>query len=155
VISPFAAFSPADDRGRTTRLCQLKQLPRPPWRVRLAVNHANPWLTRMWLFQAAYLVACIVAFAVFRWRLFRGLAPLPAPPASEFIPTGWLLLPAGCVAMWAAMRSVRPWLARRAIRACVRFGHCSACAYEIRGLPAAPDGCTVCPECGAAWRVDQ
>jgi hypothetical protein len=29
---------------------------------------------------------------------------------------------------------------------------CPSCRYHLAGLPTEPDGCTVCPECGAAWR---
>lgn len=29
---------------------------------------------------------------------------------------------------------------------------CLACGYELDGLSVEPDGCTVCPECGSAWR---
>lgn len=32
-------------------------------------------------------------------------------------------------------------------------GICLICKYELKGLPPEPDGCTVCPECGAAWRI--
>lgn len=32
------------------------------------------------------------------------------------------------------------------------LGYCAQCGYELKGLPKADDGCTVCPECGAAWR---
>ncbi len=28
---------------------------------------------------------------------------------------------------------------------------CPQCLYSLIGVRAAPDGCTVCPECGAAW----
>lgn len=28
---------------------------------------------------------------------------------------------------------------------------CLVCAYRMDGLKPDPDGCTVCPECGAAW----
>jgi len=31
--------------------------------------------------------------------------------------------------------------------------YCVACAYHLIGVPAEPDGCTVCPECGAAWNL--
>ncbi len=32
---------------------------------------------------------------------------------------------------------------------------CPHCGYDIRGLPVDPqDSCTVCPECGCAWRLD-
>ena len=30
---------------------------------------------------------------------------------------------------------------------------CVVCGYTLRGVPAQPDGCTVCPECGSAWRL--
>ena len=32
-------------------------------------------------------------------------------------------------------------------------GKCGACAYPLRKLPRELDGCTVCPECGAAWKL--
>jgi hypothetical protein len=40
-------------------------------------------------------------------------------------------------------------------RALIRRGYCPACCYRIGGVPAQPDGCVVCPECGAAWRRDE
>jgi hypothetical protein len=30
---------------------------------------------------------------------------------------------------------------------------CGACAYDLSGTAPDSDGCRVCPECGAAWRV--
>lgn len=33
-------------------------------------------------------------------------------------------------------------------------GVCYCCAYHIAPLPREEDRCVVCPECGAAWRVD-
>ena len=32
-------------------------------------------------------------------------------------------------------------------------GLCAGCAYSLRSLVAESDGCTVCPECGSAWRL--
>lgn len=32
--------------------------------------------------------------------------------------------------------------------------HCPACVHGIDVIQPEPDGCTVCPECGAAWRMD-
>lgn len=31
---------------------------------------------------------------------------------------------------------------------------CPSCRYDLAGLPVEPDGCTVCSECGAAWRFN-
>jgi len=30
---------------------------------------------------------------------------------------------------------------------------CGACTFSLAGLGPEPDGCTVCPECGAAWKL--
>lgn len=30
---------------------------------------------------------------------------------------------------------------------------CAACAYDLSSHEPEPDGCTVCPECSAAWRL--
>lgn len=32
---------------------------------------------------------------------------------------------------------------------------CGACGYDLRQFEPAPDGCAVCPECGAAWHRDR
>lgn len=32
---------------------------------------------------------------------------------------------------------------------------CVACAYDLSGIEPESDGCTVCPECGAAWNLTQ
>jgi hypothetical protein len=34
-----------------------------------------------------------------------------------------------------------------------RFRYCSACHYDLRGIPSGEDGLTTCPECSAAWRM--
>ncbi len=34
-----------------------------------------------------------------------------------------------------------------------KLGYCTCCGYPLEGLTPEPDGCTVCPECGAAWRM--
>jgi hypothetical protein len=30
---------------------------------------------------------------------------------------------------------------------------CPACGHSLTGLAPESDGCTVCPECGAAWKI--
>jgi hypothetical protein len=33
-------------------------------------------------------------------------------------------------------------------------GLCAACGYDLIGQEPEEDGCRVCPECGAAWRIE-
>ncbi|MFZ4572926.1 MAG: hypothetical protein ACOYN0_00930 [Phycisphaerales bacterium] len=41
----------------------------------------------------------------------------------------------------------------RYARVMVEHGVCGSCGGLLAGLPAQPDGCVVCPECRAAWKV--
>ena len=42
---------------------------------------------------------------------------------------------------------------RRGRRLMLPDRRCLTCDYDLRDLPPEPDGCTVCPECGAAWKL--
>ncbi len=35
----------------------------------------------------------------------------------------------------------------------IELQHCPACIADLALLKPAEDGCTICPECGAAWRL--
>ena len=37
----------------------------------------------------------------------------------------------------------------------IQAQRCASCAYILGGLDIEDDGCTVCPECGAAWRLKE
>ena len=45
--------------------------------------------------------------------------------------------------------------ARRRAHAIASRGFCPSCGYAMAGLHVEPDGCTVCPECGSAWRLNE
>jgi len=56
------------------------------------------------------------------------------------------------VLLWVVfLRTRKPAL----LSAAKRFGYCGQCGYGLRDVAGAEDdGCVVCPECGAAWRVE-
>ncbi len=39
------------------------------------------------------------------------------------------------------------------VSAVLHEGHCGSCGYALPEGATASDGCTVCPECGAAWKL--
>lgn len=59
-----------------------------------------------------------------------------------------------CAMPWIVWYSViRARLDNIAV-AMLKYLRCPQCGYDLRMLPTDPvDGTTVCPECGAAWRV--
>jgi hypothetical protein len=59
----------------------------------------------------------------------------------------------GLAVLWASVRLGVTQPDLHAVRADLcDLRACLACGYDVRGVPPESDGCTVCPECGAAWR---
>lgn len=66
-----------------------------------------------------------------------------------FGPLAVLLIVSAASVLFTAARVWMPGVAR----AWLSEGRCPSCRYPIDTLDAEADGCTVCPECGSAWRV--
>ena len=50
---------------------------------------------------------------------------------------------------------LRGWSSvNNAMRCVLSIGHCPSCAYRISDIEIESDGCTVCPECGGAWKLE-
>ncbi len=62
---------------------------------------------------------------------------------------GLTLVPCVVVIVWASRHFIRG----RYPRIILAHGFCPACGYNLAQLDPHEDGCTVCPECGAAWRI--
>jgi hypothetical protein len=57
-------------------------------------------------------------------------------------------------AWWWGTRASESEVWRNRVRAALLAeGRCPSCGYPLHGLEQQPDGCTLCPECGAAWRI--
>jgi hypothetical protein len=39
--------------------------------------------------------------------------------------------------------------------AVLSIGHCPSCTYRLFDIEEEADGCTVCPECGGAWKLSE
>ncbi len=72
--------------------------------------------------------------------------------APKWWPITFLISAGGTIRWWYHQR-MRTMNAADAASLHKSRGRCATCAYSLRGLPREPDGCTVCPECGAAWRL--
>ena len=66
---------------------------------------------------------------------------------------------AGVVGFLALMHVIRAaaarWGAEQVAPVIVSEGLCAACGYNLHGSKPEPDGCIVCPECGAAWSASR
>ncbi|MBX3406621.1 MAG: hypothetical protein KF869_07640, partial [Phycisphaeraceae bacterium] len=148
-----------DDRGKSVRLVPQRQLsimpgmPSPiPMDARsrmFAEAQAAQWSREGMIPLLVYLVLVAAWGGVWVVLAPRVMPLVPGPPMLRALVMGiapFLLLP---LLMYAVIRGSR----RRTCRIIVRHGYCASCGYPLREIAAAPDGCTVCPECGSAWRI--
>lgn len=97
----------------------------------------------------ACLVCLVIALAILLTRLTNG-----AITTRRFIVS---LVPysgiwTGFFGFWIGARNNRH---KRIGSIMLKHLRCPHCGYDIRGLPVDPqDGCTVCPECGCAWALE-
>lgn len=88
-----------------------------------------------------FAVLAIPALVLFN-RLPMWSVVLAVAPAGVAIPTSLVLLE-------------RRFQAERYRDAYIRIGLCPSCGFDVSAAPVESDGCHVCPECGAAWRVER
>jgi hypothetical protein len=85
-----------------------------------------------------------------------GLALLPATMSFGLKMPLWLMLvlaiPLGFLPALLTMLIYRFALGERLARRMLDAGICPGCGYGREDLPAAADGCKICPECGGSWR---
>ena len=128
--------SPCDDRGQPVRDASLIEWNEiePAWR------DIGPEGRRRILISAAIALACAGTAAYLWWFTGRRIALILLLLSLAVVPVFWGSITAGL--RWS-----------KGIAEVKRRSLCPACHYDIAGCAAQADGCTVCPECGAAWRV--
>jgi predicted RNA-binding Zn-ribbon protein involved in translation (DUF1610 family) len=144
-----------DDRGRAVELMK--------WSGDLArVASTDPRLDRM-IVRAQTVLMASRGGRMNRWiGVAVGVGFLAASAFTRrFIPgvPPWIILlpPILLLGLGTRRLMLRSWrrCAPDLVRIAVEDGVCAACGYNLYALASEPDGCIVCPECGAAWRADR
>lgn len=152
--NPVRAFDFESIRAVATDRASLRRL------VEDESSHPTRDINTLWLGMlglAASVVTLILVqlavFALFGWFGAGGRSWKLA-----FVASGLAVIVAAIVNA-PARNSIRAAIARRRAsiiaHAAAAEGFCGGCAYPLDALDPEPDGCTVCPECGAAWRIDR
>ncbi len=132
-----------DARGRSFR---LHPRVRPRW---LEWRRLPPPGEARWKALAGY-AASLLAFGA--WMIVAAAVPGSWPFA---VTLGVIFVGS---ALSFAFFVVGVWFTNRDFyeKAARRMDHgpnCSSCWYDLSGQTPEDDGCVVCPECGAAWRM--
>lgn len=141
-----------DDRGREVPLWSLPRHGRAadsevPEHVRARLASVLAFATRrinMRMMVALFAVMIVLMVVVV------GAAAIPV---QMFVPIQIVVMLG--IGLWqqrAAQRQVSAATRTTLLAEC----HCASCGYDLMQIPVDPgDGCTVCPECRAAWRLDR
>lgn len=164
-----------DDRGNTLAAVRVRpaELLDAPWtperrqRVETGLRNANAATRRarrwMGLMHACLLtlLAFTSGYAIYAWvTMMNGFGPAGAIPLWLSVsllafPAAVLLHALAHAVMLGSEISGRTSLDHQTgRRALIGTGFCGACFTDLSGVRPDPDGCTPCPECGAAWRLD-
>lgn len=106
-----------------------------------------------WISVELLIGAVVLGVLLWAARLTGLARPLPVAIAAPLIGTllfVWAIV--GFVSMAIAARAT-PQMCERVFESRISQNKCRACSFSLDGLSPQPDGCTVCPECGAAWRL--
>ena len=142
-----------DDRGRAARLTLL----------------APPRVGARWPIASVVVATAGVAFELLRSRAGLSVLTMVALTLCMFAMLGLggpfaafliLFTPVASILILVAVNSLtslgvlageaRESLRSRWAAAC----RCPSCAYDLAGVPIEQDRCRRCPECGAAWRIN-
>jgi hypothetical protein len=137
-LLPYTAFFPFPrNPDRSARLAAASILPQPRITRRELLHGLGYSLLGLPFF---YLSAHVPA-----WLSFGLHLPL------------WIMLlaaiPLGATPPLIIIFIFRRVAADRLARYYTAAGYCASCAYDLKSIAPEPDGCQLCPECGAAWRI--
>jgi len=144
------SYEVKDGRGVSRQVCPFSDAVREsgldPVEVAPPAHRAMFWRTSLSVgaFFTVLMTAVLGAILapMHGWKVWAHL-PLWSPVM--FVGFGF---PMGFIASRYGWRS-----AQAGCDALLVAGLCPHCAHGIAGIPSESDGCTVCPECGSAWRV--
>lgn len=143
-----------DDRGRSVHV-SFHFTPGAASMKRIGMTEGevfdmNWMLRRERVRRTAFLLGIIYLFALLIFiPILVMMSGAAAPPVgTEVILVVLCVVPAFVV--WHFIARGAPGRMRSVL---IRLGRCASCGYALTGLTSEDDGCTVCPECGSAWKL--
>ena len=140
-----------DDRGIRREICTIKEAVDASGIQRAGFvrreDASRFWISFFWnglsftvIMQIFFIILGVLDFATI-FTLFWAVNS-----AFMFIFYGVMM---GLIIKFSGWRS--PQLAKRAV---LSIGHCPSCTYRLFDIEEESDGCTVCPECGGSWKLN-
>ncbi len=145
----------------------MHAVPRPDWRLGMNLRAADGSVpadkdreTRLWAMRAAFygvpsglgvrLAMALFVGAFFAVGMYTQGVKYLGP--GDRVGAGVVAVLAGAAGAFGIFRlNVRPPDYRVVGAHLAASRLCLCCGYGLAGVPPQQDGCTVCPECGAAW----
>lgn len=136
-----------DDRGISVELREIKKMPLENQITKQELNEGMKLANKSELAGWPLLLICWAPLLIFAYLTLYFLGVV--------IPSwiNWIIfvvtVPLGFLSLRFFKVAVLKWQAG----GLVVVNRCASCGYSLKELPPAEDGCTICPECGAAWKL--
>lgn len=154
VVVMFAWQKLTDARGRKWSPCSIRQACITSGQARVVLvreNETGRFWSSAWFMGLLYAIL-MMFFGELTGVLFGidiSMSILSVPGQVQF--WGYAISFGGAMGLINKFYGWRN--ASAAVQAMSRAGLCASCGYRIDEIEPEADGCTVCPECGGAWRV--
>jgi hypothetical protein len=139
-----------DHRGKPVTPCEWTRLPRGfSSRLALAASASGDWIPVGSIAMGLVIIGAYVLVG-FVWN-----EPVNGVQRADIdgILLAVLAVGVGFVALGPATYFGRGFIFSRTAAVFLREGLCPSCVYPLKDISPQQDGCTVCPECGAAWKM--
>lgn len=124
---------------------QQATLPRLRLRRTLWANTGGIWP----LLLVIFLAQCVVGMG---FNVITELLPGKVPHALQGVLVAAAILLMLAIVFGMMLRLAEP-MPTAVIEHELAEGRCPSCGYDLTRIAPEPDRCSVCPECGAAWRL--
>ncbi len=142
---------------------QRRRLQTAMYEARDATRTARRWMAAMqfglaaiFFGMTAWFAWTTAAFLIEQETALASIGGVPAVMYASAIGMSgfWAIMGMWHLVLGRSFLASRGWASFPKGSACLpRHDFCAACYNDLRTLAPDPDGCTVCPECGAAWRL--
>lgn len=136
----------ADHRGNRTSLTREKYWWHFDKPTRKAMKEAH-WYKQVARMSGLYGLSLGMSFAVIRLSFYA----IGFNSQYTFLVSLFFAFAVGQFVSMFRYRPMLDWIAEKRLG----MSQCPSCRYALDDILPEPDGCTVCPECGAAWKLPQ
>lgn len=136
-----------DDRGNEVEFREIKKMPSGDQITKQDLTEAIKRTKKFDLSGVTIVLCATFLIGLGSWAFFY-FTKIDLPLWAD-----WLVSIFYTLMAFLVMRFIKVKFLIAYAKILLTINRCASCGYSLKELPLADDGCTICPECGAAWKL--